>query len=133
MRYHVKNLPSAEYPSGAWVYEERDLPDVTNTINLLGRILIGKIEDERKLLKIFESNRIVQGDPDWRCRSWVAEVLSRTAKDGKAVGTSQLDWATIESTAREYIASKTAAGRYESSSGGPKPTYDLIERREVNS
>lgn len=55
------------------------------------------------------------------------------AKGDKAVGTAQLDWDQIEALARNYVAKKTAAGRYASATdlGEPKPTWDILEEREI--
>ena len=53
---------------------------------------------------------VVQKDPGWRCRSWRANALAAMAKDGKAVGTSVLDWQRIEQMARRYVGEKTARG-----------------------
>ncbi|KAF5547553.1 hypothetical protein FPHYL_10142 [Fusarium phyllophilum] len=107
MRYHVKNLPV-----GGWVYEELSLPNIRSTTRLLARIVIAKVEDEDRLVEIVRNTPVVQNDPNCRCRTWIADVLSRIAQDGGAVGTSELDWAKIEPVAREYVANKTAAGRY---------------------
>lgn len=128
MRYHVKNRPVE-----GWVYEEVSLTDVRSTNSLLARILIAKVEDEERLVKIFRNTPIVQNDPNWRCRTWVANALELIAKDGKAVGTSQLDWKTIEATAREYVGKKTTSGRYKKVEDltGPKPTYDMLEGVEI--
>jgi hypothetical protein len=128
MRYHVKNRPVE-----GWAYEEVSLTDVRTTNSLLARILIAKVEDEERLVKIFRSIPIAQNDPGWRCRTWVAHALEAIAEDGKAVGTSQLDWKTIEGTAREYVGQKTADGRYRNVEDliGPKPTYDMLQGREI--
>jgi hypothetical protein len=83
--YHVKNLPVV-----GWQYEETHLGNVQSTVNLLARFLIAKIEDEELLIAIFRNVRVVQNDPNWRCRTWVAHVLRDLARDGKAVGTSEL-------------------------------------------
>lgn len=55
------------------------------------------------------------------------------AKDGKAVGTSQLDWRKVEEMARQYVGQKTASGRYQRASEvfKPKPTWDMLEGRET--
>jgi hypothetical protein len=115
------------------VYEEVPVDDVRGTVRLLARIVVGKIEDESRLVEIFRSIPVVQGDPNWRCRTWVAQALDAIAKDGKAVGTSVLDWARIERTARDYVRQKTAAGRYgrNADMSMPKPTWDMIEGRET--
>jgi hypothetical protein len=115
------------------VYEEVPLANVRSTTNLLARILIAKIEDEQRLVNILRSTPVVQDDPNWRCRTWLAHALHRIKEDGKAVGTAQLDWAVIEPLAREYVAGKTASGRYGSGMdlSLPKPTWDLLEGREM--
>ncbi len=115
------------------MYEEVLLGNVKNTHNLLGRILIAKVEDEERLMKILRETPVIQGDPNWRCRSWVANVLKMTAADGKAVGTCTLEWSKIEHLAREYIGSKSAAGRYNDVAllAGPKPMWDMISQKEV--
>lgn len=49
------------------------------------------------------------------------------AEDGTAVGTAQLDWDKIEPLARDYVAKKTAAGRYTTAADMtlPKPTWEI--------
>ncbi|KAF5565909.1 hypothetical protein FNAPI_1458 [Fusarium napiforme] len=141
MRYHVKNLPV-----GGWVYEELSLPNIRSTTRLLARIVIAKVEDEGRLVEIIRNTPVVQNDPNWRCRRWVADVLSRIAQDGMgkwppqsiaqdggAVGTSELDWAKIKPVAREYVANKTAAGRclHGEDMLLPKPTWDMLQGKEV--
>src|ERR1700759_2861621 len=128
MRYHVKNLPVS-----GWVYEEKALSDVRNTAALLARILIAKVEDEERLIKIFRRIPIVQNDPNWRCRTWVGHALEEIAKDGRAVGTSELDWKKFESKARDYVRQKTINGRYQTVEDldRPKPMYDIIQSKEI--
>lgn len=127
MRYHVKNSPLG------WVYEEVPLANVRSTNSLLARILIAKIEDEQRLVALLRQLPVVQGDPSWRCRTWVASALSGIAEDRACVGTAELDWSKIEVTARRYVAGKTAGGRYEHSADmtKPKPTWDMIENKEI--
>jgi len=64
------------------------LANVKNTNTLLARITIAKVENEQRLVEVFRNARVIQQDPNWRCRTWVVDVLSTIAKDGKAVGTS---------------------------------------------
>lgn len=59
MRYHVKNVPVQ-----GWIYEEGRLQNVQSTANLLVRILIAKIEDEKRLVAILQNLPIVPNDPD---------------------------------------------------------------------
>ncbi|KAL2433801.1 hypothetical protein ABEF95_004138 [Exophiala dermatitidis] len=102
MRYHVKN-----HFTHGWTYEEVSVSNVQNTNTLLARIVVAKVEDERRLVEIFRTTQVVQNDPQWRCRTWISDVLARLAIDGKAVGTSQLDWARsrqwLEATLRKKL------------------------------
>ncbi|CAG9944990.1 unnamed protein product [Clonostachys rosea f. rosea IK726] len=127
-RYHVKH-----HPLGGWIYEEADLRNVQATNNLLARIVIAKIADEDRLINILRRNPVVNGDPEWRCRSWVAQALATIAEDGRSVGTAQLDWGKIERVARKYVRSKTESGRYAviGDPKQPKPTYDMLEGKEA--
>ncbi|KAF7556440.1 hypothetical protein G7Z17_g1422 [Cylindrodendrum hubeiense] len=128
MRYHVKN-----HPSYGWVYEEVPLDNIRNSSRLMVRVLIAKVEDEAGLADIFRSIPIVQNDPNWRCRTWVANALARIEEDGRAVGTSVLDWRRIEAVARQYAGEKTRSGRYLTAEGidRPKPTWDMLQDRET--
>ncbi|CRK20822.1 hypothetical protein BN1708_012953 [Verticillium longisporum] len=127
VRYHVKNSPRG------WKYEHMPITNVRSTNSLLVRILIAKIEDEQRLVDIFKKLPVVQGDPNWRCRTWVASALAEIAKDGMCVGTAELDWKKIEAAARQYVAKKTASGRYgrDADMTKPKPTWDMIENKEI--
>ncbi|PVI02068.1 hypothetical protein DM02DRAFT_641532 [Periconia macrospinosa] len=114
VRYHVKKAPVS-----GWVYEEKGVNDVRSMNTLLVRIIIAKVENEQYLINLL--------------RNLPVQALAEIAKDGKCVGTSQLDWGTIEAFARQYAAQKTAAGRYEKAEDmlKPKLTYDLLEGKEV--
>jgi len=127
-RYHVKNAALQ-----GWMYEEVPLQNVKSTNNLLARIMIAKIDDKERLVNIFRTIPVIQLDPNWRCRTWVANALEAIEKDGKCVGTSQLDWSVVEAKAREYVAQKTAAGRYDDYADilGPKPTWDMLDDKEI--
>ena len=128
MKYHVKNNPLK-----VWEYEEELLRNVKNATNLLGRIMIAKVEDDDRLVGIFRETPVVQGDPNWRCRSWIKDALGNLAADPRAVGTSNLDWDKIEEVGRSYIGNKTAEGRYGTAAqlDDPKPTWDLLSQTEV--
>ena len=83
------------------MYEEKSVSDVRSTNTLLARIVIAKVEDEQRLISLLRNLPIVNGDPNWRCRSWVGQALMAIAKEGKCVGTSELDWGVIEAFARQ--------------------------------
>ncbi|GAO20120.1 hypothetical protein UVI_02061590 [Ustilaginoidea virens] len=127
-RCHVKNRPLQ-----GWVYDDVKIENVRNSTQLLVRIVIAKVEDEKRLRSLLREVPIVQDSPDWRCRTWVANALRILKADSKALGTSMLDWRKIEMTAREYVAKKVAQGRFATSEDlmQPKPTWDLINNEEV--
>lgn len=136
IRCHVKNQlsPSPNGPSRPrWEYEELALNDVRNTNNLLIRIMIGKIINAKNLLQTLRSVPVVQGDPEWRCRSWCADALVALERDGQAMGASVLDWRRIEELTRRHVREKIAQGRFDDSwlLVNPKPTWDLWENKEV--
>ncbi|KAI1430281.1 hypothetical protein F5Y12DRAFT_781463 [Xylaria sp. FL1777] len=126
-RYHVKNSPQG------WTYIEDSLENVRYTNNLLARIVVAKIEDEQRLISLFRRLPVVQGDPNWRCRTWVASALDAIMRDGKCVGTAELDWYKIEALGRQYVRAKTEAGRYQHAVDmlEPKPTWDMLENKET--
>lgn len=129
MRCHVKNPPI-----GGWVYEEADLDNVQTTTGLLARMIIAKIEDEEQLFKILRETPVVQDDPNFRCRTWMGHALERlSVAEPRAVGTAELNWDTIQQTARRYVGEKTASGRYAEASRlrMPKPTWDMMEHKET--
>lgn len=107
--------------------------NVRNNGSLLVRILMAKVKDERRLADILRGIPVVQGDPSWRCRTWVANALGAIERDGAAVGTAILDWEQIETVARQYAGDKTRAGRFRDSSMAqqPKPTWDMLRNRET--
>ncbi|KAI0184999.1 hypothetical protein EV127DRAFT_456483 [Xylaria flabelliformis] len=116
-----------------WTYEEVPLENVRATNSLLARIVVAKIEDEQRLISLFRRIQVVQGDPNWRCRTWVASALDAIMSDGKCVGTAELDWHKIEALGRQYVRAKTEAGRYQHAADmlKPKPTWDMLENKET--
>ena len=105
-----------------------------STSNLLARLLVAKIEDEKRLLKILRKTAVVQDDPNFRCRTWMSDALLRIAEaEPKVVGTSELNWSKIERKARRYVEKKTASGRYLEAERmlEPKPTWDMMEQKEI--
>ena len=134
-RCHVKNqlTPSPNGPRSLWKYEELELQNVQSTSTLLARVVIGKIVNKERLLQTLRNVPVVQNDSGWRCRSWCADALAALARDGQALGSSVLDWQRIEEVARRYVREKTAQGRFNNVALllRPKPTWDLLENKEV--
>lgn len=59
VRYHVKSPPIS-----GWVYEEKAVGDVRATNTLLARIVIAKVEGERRLISLFRRLPVVNGNPN---------------------------------------------------------------------
>lgn len=114
-------------------YEKKELSNVKWTYNLLVRIVIAKVEDEKRLFRVLEQVPIVQNDPNWRCRHWVISAVDALSKDGRDVGTSVLDWDSIEHLARGYVSRKKGNDRFADSAtlAGPRPTWDMLEGKET--
>ncbi|KAI0874858.1 hypothetical protein GGS24DRAFT_500333 [Hypoxylon argillaceum] len=127
IRCHVKNTLNT------WKFEEASVSNIQCTTSLLGRILVAKITDQQRLLTLLRQVPVVQGDSNWRCRTWVANALDAIARDGTCVSTAELDWQKIEALARQYVGRKTASGRYNSTADWvkPRPTWDMLDNKEV--
>lgn len=68
-----------------------------------------------------------------RCRYQTSKT--QMAEDGKAVGSAQLDWQTVETVSRYYVGKKAAEGRYQNAAelAKPRPTFDLLNNEEIAS
>jgi hypothetical protein len=83
-------------------------------LSLPARIVVTKVEeDQKRLTAILRNIPVVQKDPNWICRSCIASALAELTKDGRAVGTSQLECENVEMTARQCVAQRAAARRYQ--------------------
>lgn len=84
MRYHAKERLKKSGGS-EWLFEERSTP-LAPTNMLLVRVIIGKVENNERLVSVLRTTPIRQGDPSWNCVGWVKEALDRLKVDGKALG-----------------------------------------------
>ncbi|KAL6231141.1 hypothetical protein BDW75DRAFT_244167 [Aspergillus navahoensis] len=125
-RYHVKNTAVK-----GWEYQGVGLPDIQTTTTLLALILIAKVENEERLNVIIRSIPVVQHTPDWRCRTWLINALTALAKDGTAVGTSELDWGKLQQSQDNTSAENTSADRYQNAANfaGPRPTWGMLANK----
>ncbi|KAI0431234.1 hypothetical protein F5Y09DRAFT_340911 [Xylaria sp. FL1042] len=116
-----------------WNLEEHRLWDVRATPTLLARILIAKIEDMNRLIGVLDRVGIVPGDPSWTSRHWVAGAVADIARDGRCVGTAELDWLRIQARGRQYVRAKFQTGRYgdELPLFELKPTWDMLKNMET--
>lgn len=133
IRYHAKESMKA---GGRieWAYQERECP-LEPTSMLLVRVMIGKVEDKNRLAEILRQTPIKQGQAGWNCVSWVKEALERVKTDGKALGTSVIDWEPVRNEAMRYCQNKKDQHRFDGQGNfdmTKAPTYDLIEKREIN-
>lgn len=131
MRYHTKNIPLG--PQTMWEFEARSI-GLQATEMLLVRVLVAKVTNKQRIENILRDVPVVQGDDAWNCVVWVQKALEAIHDDGKAVGTSQLDWRTVRDVAMKYVKDKQDQRRFESGSGFDmtKPaTFDLLAGHEV--
>ncbi|KAI1383018.1 uncharacterized protein F4822DRAFT_89658 [Hypoxylon trugodes] len=128
-RYHVKKVPT----TGKWMYEARPLQNIQGEIRLLARVLIAKVTDEQRLIKIFQDTPILDNNSKFNSLSWVIDAFSRISKNREAVGTAILDWKKVEDKTRTYVERKAAEGRYSIGQDmtKPKPTWDMLAGAEI--
>lgn len=132
VRFHAKEKPRVEGGS-EWYYEEREC-QLAPTSMLLVRVLVGKVEQGDRLKAILRSIPIRQGQPGWNCVGWIKEALEKIKADGRVVGTSVLDWETVDKEAMAYCQRKKDQHRFDGQGNfdtEKAPTYDLIQRKEV--
>lgn len=101
---------------------------------LLVRIMIGKIENKARVIRLLRNNPIKQGRPGWNCVVWVEEALEALKADGKAMGTSILEWERIRDGAMNYCQRKKDQHRFDGQGSydvSKAPTYDLIQGKET--
>lgn len=129
IRYHARDSIG-----GVWEYEEREIYRATS-IMLLARVIVAKVTNVERLQAALRSVPVVQGDESWNCVSWVKNALEAVKVDGKAVGTSNLDWEVVRRTAKEYVQGKKDAHRYDGLGNFDMtraPTYDLLVGRDCS-
>ncbi|KAI4284287.1 MAG: hypothetical protein L6R35_004940, partial [Caloplaca aegaea] len=107
IRYHARDSFGR-----VWEYEEREIYRATS-IMLLARVIVAKVTNVERLQAALRSVPVVQGDESWNCVSWVKNALEAVKVDGKAVGTSNLDWDVVRRTAKDYVQGKKDAHRYD--------------------
>lgn len=132
VEYHAKERISAEGKI-EWAFHENECP-LKPANMLLVRILIGKVKDRNRLARILNQTPIRQGQAGWNCVSWVKEALERVKTDGKALGTSVIDWEPVRSEAMRYCQDKKDQHRFDGQRDfdmSKAPTYDLIRKREI--
>ncbi|KAJ5121415.1 uncharacterized protein N7515_009376 [Penicillium bovifimosum] len=132
VRYNAKEILD---PGGnpTWEYEELDC-NMGATHMLLIRIMVGKVANGRRTIEVLRNTPMRQGEPGWNCVGWVKEALERLKADGKALGTSNLEWSTVRNKAMEYCQHKKDQHRFDGQGDfdiRKPPTFDLLEDREV--
>ncbi|MCJ1246431.1 hypothetical protein MMC30_003638 [Trapelia coarctata] len=132
MRYHAKET-LLRPGQNEWSYEEREI-SLAPTNMLLVRIMIGKVADVERAVSILRSVPVVQGSQTWNCVVWVKNALEGLQADGKAMGTSKLEWRVVRDAAMRYCQHKRDQHRFDGTTSvdtSKAPTYDLLEGREA--
>ncbi|XXG98924.1 hypothetical protein Hte_005256 [Hypoxylon texense] len=114
--------------STVWRYDETHVDDARTADDLLARVLIGKVTDEKQLLAILRGTP-AQDDADY---GWCEEVVTRIANSGKAVTSPPMqDWKSIERTTLAFMCHKRLSKRYPACPGKPLPTWDALRGEEI--
>lgn len=132
MRFHAKERLIGPQQV-QWQFEERSISMAPSQM-LLVRILVAKVMDESLVFEILRNIPIRQDTPDWNCVWWVAEALVKLGQDGRALGTSVLEWNTVKTAAMQYCQSKIDQHRFDGQASfdmSKTATYDLIKRKET--
>ena len=111
MRYHAKERLK-ESGGSEWLFEERGTP-LAPTNMLLVRVIIGKVENNERLVSVLRTTPIRQGDPGWNCVVWVKGALKRLKADGKALGSCVIDWDRVRNGAMTYCQRKKDEHRFD--------------------
>lgn len=104
------------------------------TAMILVRVLVGKVANTERLCSVLRSTNVKGNQPGWNCVVWVEEALQGLKEDGKALGTSKIDWTSVRDTAMRYVEQKKQQHRFD----GKKvfdmskvATWDLLEGKET--
>lgn len=137
-RFHVKEKLTnvGGHLQRIWKYEKRTIGTAA-TAMILVRITVAKVKDRDRLKSIFNRVPVRSDNPEWNCVEWVKEALANLQADGRALGTSCLDWETIRDTAMWYVQSKEADHRFDGQALPGQfdteqvPTWDLLVQVET--
>ncbi|MCJ1405706.1 hypothetical protein MMC11_008936 [Xylographa trunciseda] len=132
MRYHVKERPKQSGGS-EWFFEERKTPLAPSNM-LLIRVMIGKVENHERLVRVLRKTPLRHGQPGWNCVGWVKETLEELSADGKALGTSVVGWDRVRDGAMGYCQRKKDQHRFDGKGNfdmRKAATYDLVEEKET--
>ena len=64
-------------------------------------------------MDIIRKAPIKPGEPGWNCVIWVKEALTALQADGKALGTSNVNWNAVRDAAMWYVEKKKAEHRFD--------------------
>jgi hypothetical protein len=105
--------------------------------NALVRILVAKLEPSMrdKMEEVLAKVEVVQGDPQWNCRTWLKTAIEELMREG--IIARKWDWEELESKALWYVQMKGNEGRFRAVAQGGTfdgtgiPTYDLPQNLET--
>ncbi|TID19413.1 hypothetical protein E6O75_ATG06751 [Venturia nashicola] len=132
--YHAKTIFDGSGRS-QWEFEKRNVylaPTINNL--LLTRVLVAKVANIERLDDVVHGIPVQQGNPGWNCVSWVQEALQALKEDGKALGTSIVDWKDVRDAAMSYVQRKMDDHRFDGKGKfdiRKAPTFDLIKGIET--
>lgn len=80
---------------------------------LLVRVIIGKVENNERLVNVLRTTPIRQGDSSWNYVGWVKEALEGLKADGQALGTCVIEWNSVRDGAMTYCQRKKDEHRFD--------------------
>lgn len=131
-KHHCKNILRANEAivTETWIYESISINPDTDP-QILARVLIAKLYDPDDTKARLAAVEILQGSPDYSCRTWISHALSQL---NKVETCNTLDWALITQAALQYVSKKKDEGRYDVGWKGDTsrvPTFDMLSHKEL--
>lgn len=120
----------------SWEFQERTTSKEATRM-ILVRIRVGKVASMERLSSVLRSTKIKATEPGWNCVAWVREALEGLKDDGKALGTSKIDWVSIRDTAMRYVEQEKSQHRFDGTASSEDfsrtkvATWDCLEGKEV--
>lgn len=132
-RFHAKETMNAAVGRYQWEYETTNIR-LTPERQVLVRIMFAKVINPARLVEVMSRVASHQDIPTWRCRHWVRDAIAALKVDGQVLGSANLDWTDLETTANWYVELKKSQHRFDGKvewDTNVVPTYDVLARKEI--
>ncbi|KAF2232217.1 hypothetical protein EV356DRAFT_534883 [Viridothelium virens] len=115
-----------------WLVEKLAV-NVATDPELLVRVCLGKLDNQRALEHALSKVPVSQNDPDFTPEWWMQMAWSQIQHEQILSKESKWTWATIQTTTSRYLQEKTKAERLSTQKRAvqPAPVYDMISKKEL--